>query len=147
VALIGADRFTGNLLKNSYFYGDHKLSKIKLSIDTQTELRDYIKINFENGEYHEGLLSLLEGQSLYRKGRTLAIGPELYQGGCCLFNFDLTPGLSGNTNDSFNTLQRGNLRLHLEFSAQTTETLVCYFMMFFDSEIQITSDRQIMFDY
>jgi hypothetical protein len=147
VAFIKASRFSGNDLENSYKYDDHGLKAVKLSIDSQSELKDYINIDMSKGDYSQGLLSLLETQSLYRRGRTLAITPELYQNGHTLFGFDLTPAMTGSTGDNFQTLQRGNLRLHVEFKMETTNNIICYFMMFFDSEILITNDRQIMFDY
>jgi hypothetical protein len=146
--LIDAERFTGKAKKNSFVFQDHKLSRIKLSIDSQTELRDYIKINFAKNDYSEGLLSLLEGLGVYNsKFRTIGIDPERYMKGNTLFLFDLTQAFSGTTGDTFQPVQRGNLRLHVEFTTATSTNLICYFLFFFDSEILITADRQVVFDY
>jgi hypothetical protein len=148
VALIDSARFSGTADKSSYVYEDHKLKRIKLSIDTQTELRDYIQVDFANDQYTEGLISLLEGQSVYNSGgRTLAIDPERYKKGFTLFCFDLTQAMSGTSGDTFQSIQRGNLRLHIEFSPATTYAINCYFLMYFDSELLITADRQVLFDF
>ena len=141
-------RFTGDPVKDSYTFEHHNLRKIKLSIDTQSELRDYININFDNANFHEGYLSLLETQSVYNsKGKSLALTPEQYVGGSTIFMFDLTKASSGTVGDTFQPIQRGNLRLHVEFKESTAQALIAYFAFFFDSQILISADRQIIYDY
>jgi hypothetical protein len=123
------------------------LKSVKLSIDTQSELKDYVKIDIAKGDYSEGLLGLLEGQALYKQGKTLAITPEHYKDGNTLFCFDMTPGMLAGSHEGFLPPQRGNLRLHVEFSTQTTYNIICYFLMYFENEILITGDRQVIFEY
>jgi hypothetical protein len=90
----------------------------------------------------------LEGLSVYNsKKKTILLDPEHYTQGNTLFLFDLTQAYSGTTGDTFQSVQRGNLKLYVEFATKTTAALICYFMFFFDSEILITADRQVVFDY
>lgn len=146
-AVVEADRFIGDETKNTFVWGGHNVRSIKLALDTQSEHRDYIRVDIENGFYHEGLLSVLKGFSFFRTGRTCLLTPERYTKGNVLYCFDLSPGQVGNTQDTFQTLQRGNLRLQMEFGSATAKNLIVYFLMFFRSEIIVTADRQILYDY
>lgn len=148
VALIDSKRFIGATEKHSYTYEHNNIRRIKLSIDTQTELRDYINVDFSKNDYVEGLLSVLETQNVYNTGgRTLALSPQQYMSDKTIFMFDLTKASSGVVSDTFQSVQHGNLRLHIEFSAARTNNTIVYFQFFFDSQVEVTADRQIVYTY
>ena len=73
------------------------------------------------------------------------INREDFANGYALYAFDLTSDLCCDSH--FNLIKNGNLRMVLNFAADTAVNIVCIMYMEYQNLIEINKARQIIFDY
>ena len=84
----------------------------------------------------------------YAKRKELAANKrkEQYKKGCALFAFDLTPQLNS-SDEVFELIQNGNIRLELHFAEATPHTLTVIVFAGHDNLLEIDRERHVAFDY
>jgi hypothetical protein len=75
------DAFRGHERYSKYNYQDFKLESLKISLDSEEEVKQPIVVDIANKYYHEGYQSLLEATNIFRRNTSLAITPETYMKG------------------------------------------------------------------
>ena len=74
------------------------------------------------------------------------ISREQYKKGCALFAFDLTPQLNS-SDEVFELIKNGNIRLELHFAEATPHTLTVIVFAEHDNLLEIDRERHVAFDY
>jgi hypothetical protein len=80
--------FRGNH-ESSYFYEDFGLETLKISLDSDTELKQPMRFDIATKQYHEGYQSLIEACNIFRKNAGIAITPSHYMNGKSIPNDSL----------------------------------------------------------
>ena len=73
------------------------------------------------------------------------ITKEDFVGGYALFSFDLSPHKC--YGDHFNVIKKGNLRIKLSFREAVSTVLTLFVYMEYDNMMEITKNRNVIFDY
>jgi hypothetical protein len=99
-----------------------------------------LKPNFAENNYFEAYNSLFKNISQSPND----ISYEEYKNGNTLFAFDLTPDLC--TEEHYSLLKDGSLDLEVSM-IPIDKSVTAIFYLEFDNILQITKERQILFDY
>ena len=145
IALVESEAVTGSYSKNPFNFKHYNLSNISLTVDGQDVAHSPIELNFSENKYIRAYSSLFT--ALDRGGLDWGnqITKEDFLDGYSLFAFDLSPDKCNG--DHFNLIKKGNLRLKLTFKEAVTVTLTCFVYMEYDNMLEITKNRNIIFDH
>jgi hypothetical protein len=134
--------FDGRFVESYPFYFDHlNISEINLKIASKSlPYSTSLKFDYENNNYLEGYNTLFKNIRESPNDITY----EDYKQGYALYAFDLTPDLC--SAEHYSLLKDGSLDLDVTCGG-FNESHTAIFYLEFDNVIQITKERQILFDY
>ena len=142
VGFVFTDSFTGSMESNPFNFGNHKITNLTLKIASKAlPYSSALDFDFTNNRYIQGYNSLFQGIRESPNNITY----DDYKNGYTLFAYDLTPDLC--SENHFNLLQDGSLDLDITFGEAPKKSITAIFYLEFDNIIEITKNRQILFDY
>ena len=119
--MIDSDAFDGKLNRNPFNFKHNNLSEIYLKVNNATVPSERIKCDFTNHLTTRAYRYLFDntGQSYRTEGGSF-ITPTMFENGCALFAFDLTPDKCNGYHQ--HPHEKGNLEVKIELgSALTTQ--------------------------
>ena len=140
VGLVSATAFNGKLSKNPYNFQQFALSKINMSTDLDQSVSNFTSYNFAKNQMLEGFLNFTR---VVGNSKKLLVNRNSWANGKTLHGFNLTPKLNP---DSVSVARNGSVRLHLEFSGQTTETIIVVILAVYDNMLFIDEQRNISWE-
>lgn len=132
---------------NNPFYFEHmNIETIALKVSSKyMPYAQPIKCDFENGNYIEAYETLFK--NIRQAGADITY--DEFAKGYTLFAFDLSPDLC--SSEHYSLLRDGSLDLEIKCSKTPSDdgggSYYAVFYMEFDSIIEITKDRQVIFDF
>ena len=113
------------------------------SYPTKPYLADFAK--HRSLECYDGLLDSLKQRNVPHG--ELPFDREGYEGGYCIFGFDLTPGGTGR--GALTLIKQGNLSVSVTFGGNSglNETVMMVCLMVYDSILEVNQHRQIIADF
>ena len=102
--------------------------------------------NFEQGLYLKSYLSLYQAVSAFGLNKSFHIAKEDYNGGYCMWGYDLTAG-QGSEEGQLHPIKTGSLRIELQFAQALAAVINVIVFAEFDNQIEINSLREIVTDY
>jgi hypothetical protein len=142
IGFVDTDAFNGNYTKNPFNFKNFGLNYINLKVASKAlPYSSGLSFSFKNNTYVEAYNTLFQGLREIPNG----IDYKAYKHGNTLFAFDLSPDLC--MGEHFSLLQDGSLDLDLSFEETNTSSITAIIYLEFDNIIEITKNRQILFDY
>lgn len=120
---VESDGFHGNIKKSPYSFVHSSLSSISLVVNgVEKKIDDF---TFGAGGNHiTAYSSLYEGTNINRDNASNLVTYDMFAKGYSIFGWDLTPDKSGHVGHT-SVKQLGNVRLHGNFTSNTTSPLTC----------------------
>ncbi|XP_046841914.1 uncharacterized protein F54H12.2-like [Xenia sp. Carnegie-2017] len=146
-SLVASAAFNGAYKINPFNFQHFNVSSLGISVNGESLPSKPFKLSFGNNpRYIEAFLSQFAGTGKIILNAGNGIDRDEFLKGFALYCFDLTPDMC-DTREHFNTVQKGNLAIDIQFSTAPTNavSLVCYGE--FENVIFIDSDRNVVYDY
>jgi len=142
---VATSGFNGTKNKNPFNFKHYGLNFLALYVDGQQIPAKAFKPNFETKQSLREYISLFTGTGQFFKDEGNDISREEFNDGFTLYALDLSPDLNEGTHT--NPIKRGSMRLEMHFADALTETvnIVCFGEYF--NTIEISKNRQVVFDY
>ena len=142
IAMVDNAAFTGTFNKNPYNFKTYDISYLALFVDGEPSMAKPFKPS--DGNYVRCYQSLYQGLNKLGE-RGAIIKREDWPNGYSLFAYDLTPDLDHD--DHYPLVKHGNLRIEAEFRNALPETISLLVYAEFDNVIEISHNRNIIYDY
>ena len=145
VAFVSSKAFYGDYASNPYNFHHFDLNFLALYKDGVSIPSKPYQPDFVNQDYSRCYMSLFEGTNSWYTNDGLSIDKLEYGKGYTIFAFDLTADQC--EDDHFLNQNSGNIRLEAKFENVLTETVSVLIYADFNNTLEITQNRQILFDY
>lgn len=139
---LGNQAYDGTLATNPFNFRNLDITHLSLKISSKSvPYSSGIEMDYTNNCYMQAY------NTLYQNIRESAndITYSDYKSGYTLYAFDLSPDLC--TAEHFNIFKDGSLDLDIDFKTAIQESLTTIFYLEFDNIIEITKQRNVIFDY
>ena len=145
IGMVNTDAFSGHFGRNPYNFQHKKTNFMQLYVEGEPVLAKALKPNVSGKQYLECYETLFRGFDRLDGGKSCIIKREDWDKGYSLFAFDLTPDYDDE--DRYPIIKHGNLRLEMNFAAALDSAINIIIYAEFDNIIEITSNRNVQFDY
>lgn len=145
VAMVDSAAMAGDFQKNPYNFKHYNFNHLQLYSDGNPVRSRPLKPDMAQNCYIHCYETLYRGLNKMDGERSSIIKRVDWNKGYALTAFDLTPDMDAG--DHHALIKHGNLRLELDFNDELPTTINIIVYAEFDNIIEITSDRQIQFDY
>ena len=145
VAMVDNKAYNGDQGKNPFNYKHNKLNNLSICIDGKQVPSKPLRPDFPNKQYSRAYVNLFSATGKFGEDEDNDITREDFVNGYALFAFDLTPDLSADSS-VHNHLNRGNLRIELNFEEDLKETVTLLVYGQFDNTIFITGTKNVTSD-
>ncbi|XP_062584619.1 uncharacterized protein F54H12.2-like [Saccostrea cucullata] len=138
--------FNGDKTKNPFHFQNFGIKKLDVSINGETMSTRCFEPHFNEDLYLRSYLSLY--QALGKLGEDWApdITLEEYKSGYTLWGWDFTKDQEAQS-DKFHIIETGNLRVEVQFTNNTVNTINCVVYAEFDNLLEINKQREVSIDY
>lgn len=137
--------FAGTVTRNPYNFEHFGINYMQLYTDGEPVQSKPLRLNIDSGKYLDAFEALSKSFDKFDGDKSSIIKREDWPKGYSLFSFDLTPDFDGE--DHYALIRHGNLRLEMNFAATLANTINIIVYAEFDNIIEISSNRNIQFDY
>ena len=146
VGLVRNTAFNGNHGQNPFNFQHFNLSEISVFLDGQQQHPiKPLKLNFADGQYINGYLSMFAGTGKINKDEGNFISRGEFASGYALYAFDLSPDLA--EDDHFNLSREGSVRLTLKFAEALANTISVIAYAEYENVIEIDRNRNVIFNF
>ena len=142
--LVDGDAFNGDITRNCYNFEHFSLNNVSVTVNGEHLPYSPIDMDFKEGLYNKAYYSLFNGVDRGSLDCGNYITREEYANGYTLFAFDLTPDKANGCN--FNLAKSANLRIVFKFANNLEKPINCIVYMEVENVIEITKERQIVFN-
>lgn len=148
IAFVKNTSYNGEFEQNPFNFEHFDMSSIALHING-SPVNTKIEMNFDHNHTALGYNTLLQSLNLMRSYNNHVVSQEMWRAGYAIFGWDLTPDSSSGSMATAcrNIANDGTIRMDATFSEALTSSLTCIAYLSFDSEFEITKDRQIITRY
>lgn len=134
--------YTGSLETNPFNFKHLNIKHLTLKLSSRSiPYSGGIAMDYEGGCYQQAYRTLY--QNIRERGNDISYAD--FKKGYTLYAFDLSPDLC--TGEHFNLFKDGALDLDIEFKDSIDKSITSIFYLEFDNIIEITKQRNIIFDY
>lgn len=137
---VESDAFHGNIKKSPYSFVHSSLSSISLVVNGVEKKIDDFTFGAD-GNHVTAYSSLFEGTNINRDNASNLITYDMFAKGYSMFAWDLTPDKSGHVAHT-SVKQLGNIRVHGNFTANTTTPLTCIVYAEYSSVMELDKYRK-----
>lgn len=145
VACLDNDAFHGTLQKSPFEFNHYHLNFIGVYIDGKPVPHNPMELNFDQNNFIRAYHSLFSGTQKVGQDQGIFMSREEYVNGNVLYAFDLTPDQCNG--DHLNLIKQSNLRLEMKFTQPLAQTVNVLVYAEFDSLIEITKNRTVLYDF
>ncbi len=140
LGLVSAQAYSGSFTKNPFNFQAFNCSSVALYIDGKSVPGSPLSLNYNQGDYVEGYLSLFTGTGKHMRNTGNYVSREDYDKGYAIYILDVE-GKEGDTKHSY--LKRGHTRLELRFSRALPEAISVVVYGTYPGTLQIDKSRDI----
>jgi hypothetical protein len=135
--------YNGSLTSNPYFFKHLDINRLTLKLSSKSvPYSSGIEMDFEGNCYQQAYRTLF--QNIQEVGNDITYAD--YKNGYTLFAFSLSPDQCSGA-EHFSLFKDGSLDLDIEFKNSINKSLTTIFFLEFDSVIEVSKQRNIIFDY
>ncbi|XP_061190598.1 uncharacterized protein F54H12.2-like [Saccostrea echinata] len=138
--------FNGDKSKNPFHFQNVGIKKLDVSINGEIMSTRCFEPNFNEDLYLRSYLSLYQALGKLGEDWTPDITLEEYKNGYTLWGWDFTKDQEAQS-DKFHIIETGNLRVEVQFTNNTVNTLNCVVYAEFDNLLEINKQREVSIDY
>ena len=138
--------FNWGYATNPFRFQHFNLSKLDVSCNGHSIHNRPFEPYFEQGLYLKSYLSLYQAVSAFGLNKSFAIAKEDYNGGYCMWGYDLTAD-QGSEEGQLHPIKTGSLRIELQFAQALAAVINVIVFPEFDNQIEINSLREIVTVY
>ena len=143
--IVRTESFSGDLHRNPFNFIHADLEHIVLRKNGDPVPFESINLDYDDNCHIMGYLSLLQATGRMFTDTNNGVDPfEDYPSGTALYGFDITPDES--TGGNFQLLKEGKISLELKLKKAQSFPLTIVVYYEFDSLIQITHDRSVIYN-
>jgi hypothetical protein len=143
VAFLKDENYNGSLLTNPFHFQNLDITRIALKMNGKNvPYSSGLELDFANNAYHEGYRSLFQNI----QEMPLDISYKDYKNGFTTFAFSLAPDFC-NLAEHVSIFKDGQLDLDIEFKHALDKSITTIFYLEYDSLLEVTKQRNIVFDY
>jgi len=124
-----------------------RLNEVRVSVNGQPALESPLRMDYIHHQYNDGYHSFLNTTRCYKRDISRPITLHGYIGGNAIYGMDFSNDLRSSSGIVYAPLQTGTLSMDLRWQRPVTEPIVMICQFFFDSQLNINSDRSLEFDY
>jgi len=140
VGLVNSQSYHGNLKSTTYNFGDHDLSSIFLTVNSDHQAVYKYELDKVNSKILESFYGLFSGMGIAECDDGIDMGLDEYINGRQLYVFDLR-----NMRDDFPMPRHGNIKLELKFKNGTASVLTSVIYADYPSTMYIDKTKNIYF--
>ena len=146
VGLVNNNAYNGNMQNSGFNFAHFDLSDLTLYKDGVIVTGKSLQMNYDRAEYLRAYINTLKSIGKFGADEGIVINQDNFHKGFALYAFDLTPD-QNDDNGYFDLVQKGSIRLDLNFSEDlnATTNVVCYAE--FDSILQVDRSRNVQIDW
>jgi len=145
ICMVDSAASAGAFTRNPYNFKHYNLTHMQLYKDGEPVRARPLKPNMATGSYIECYETLYRGLNNMDGEKGSIVKRVDWDKGYSLFAYDLTPDMDAD--DHSVVINRGNLRLEVEFAEPLVAPINILLYAEFDNIIEITADRNIQTDY
>ena len=144
--MVDSTTFDGKLNKNPFYFKNNGLSQIYLRVNNASVPSEPIQCDFTNHLTKRAYRYFLDntGQGVQCQGGSI-ITHELFENGCAIFAFDLTPDKCNGFH--LHPHEKGILEVRIKLSAATSTGVTLIVLGTFDQFLVIPKDKQAYIEY
>jgi hypothetical protein len=139
--------FTGKCHLNPFDFGNFNLQSMSASINGDPVIESPIQLNYKAADFVEGYISFLNGTGIRRKNISRQVTLGNFAGGYAIYGMDYSNDLRSSSGLIYSPVNTGVLKLDLKWQDTLQEPLVMICKFIYDSQLNINSDRSLVFDY
>lgn len=143
MAMVSNTAFHGDYAHNPFNFKHYNLKSLMLTRDGERIPYEVFQPNFKTGNVLREYMSLFQSNNLLGKNAILPITYDEFKTGYTNFQWNLTDDGKGMNSAP---VQRGNLKLNLEFDDALPEAIVVILYAIFDSTILVFGSDQVIID-
>ena len=143
MAMVSNTAFHGDYAYNPFNFKNYNLTSLMLTRDDERIPFEMFKPDFKTGNTLREYMSLFQSNNLLGQNAVLPITYDEFKSGFTNFQWNLTDDGRGMNSGP---VQRGNLKLNLEFADALTEAIVVILYGIFDSTIEVYGNDQVLVD-
>ncbi len=145
VGMVTNAAFNGSYATNPFNFQDFDLGFMALFKDGESVPGRPYTPNFKKNMCSREYVALHQALELYNVDESRNITIDDFLNGYTLMAFNLSPDME--VSGPAQTLRDGNLRLEMRFTVQLPQTINMVVLAVFDSQIEITKNRDVLLDY
>ena len=123
--VVDNDAYNGVIAKSPFNFQPNHINFVAICRDGVQIPSKPLQPDFVNDRFIRSYFGLYSQTGQHYRDTENAISREQYKNGCAIFAFDLTPQLNS-SDDVFELIKNGNIRLELHFAEATSRTLTSY---------------------
>ena len=137
IGMVSSNAFNGDFDKNPFNFRHFGATSVILRKNGVPAPFEELTLDYPNGQYLQGYLSLILGTGRLYDNDSFGISPSSYKNGKCLYMFDLS---NTSTKDCMSLQQTGKLQLNIRLDENISEgvTVICYLQ--YDSVLHINHE-------
>ena len=140
VGLVRSDAFNGAQTRNPFNFQHFNVQSIVLRKNGTPTPFEEIELDYANGCYYQGYLSLVAGTGKLFQDQGFALPPEQYPNGYALYAFDLAdPSRCG----TFDLIQQGKLSLEIKLKSATTTSITTVVYLEYNTVLELDNEGNI----
>lgn len=148
VCMVDEDAFNGNQYKNPFNFKHYNLRNITVTYNGKMYPSKPYMMDFTNHKTLKPFCDLYSNTGqIVEKEPSCVISRSQFEEGLTFFAFNFTPDLSDGSCGHTSLIQRGVLRIELDFGAKLPNNIVLLLYSEFDSLMEIDRDGQIHTDF
>jgi hypothetical protein len=149
VALVSNEAFNGSLKTNPFNYQHFNVNHIVAYLDgAQYPVKAYTP-DYANELFTREYYSLFESTNQNNNDSCIDLKKADFVKGNVIYGFNFSPDLSSGcgTSGHVSPIRKGSLRLHIRFAQKLAQTINVLVYCEFDSIIEITAERNAIFNF
>ena len=144
--VVDNDAYNGVIAKSPFDFQHNHINFVAIYRDGLQIPSKPLQPDFVNDRFIRSYFWLYSQTRQHYRDTGNAISREQYKNGCALFAIDLTPQLNS-SDDVFELIKNGNIRLELHFAEATPCTLTVIVFAEHNNLLEIDRERHVAFDY
>ena len=145
VGMVKSQAYNGDMSLNPFYFQHFNVSSIGFFVDGEPTPRESIKMDVENGQYLQGLISLYRVSGKLMENSDIGISRENYKQGYTLIGFDVDP----TTSADFRYLgkpRQGHTKLEIKFKEALPDPVTLILYATFPEVMTIDQSRNVQLE-
>ena len=145
VGMVKSQAYNGDMSLNPFHFQHFDLSSIGFYVDGEPTPRESIKMDVENGQYLEGLISLYRVSGKLMENSDIGISRENYKQGYTLIGFDVDPTTSADFR-YIRQPRQGHTKLEIKFKDPLPDPVTLILYATFPEVMTIDQTRNVQLE-